>query len=195
MKKFEPFGLTTNQQLALVAAMKPECGLKPQGSVNKHELTKGGGTKGGWAHAGEGTVHFTHWDTKKKFIDLYNSDPRRQGPELSNIEADYADPNARHIADLSDDDHALFTYLYYKPILDRTKNMSFNDLVAEFYLQKAGRNFATGATPYAKAVATGQHYQSTHAKQGHLNAAKFNNFIRSLNYAKNLAKQYGIAIQ
>ena len=195
MKKFASFGLTTNQQLALVAAMKPECSLKPQGSVNKHELTKGGGTKGGWAHAGEGTVHFTHWDIKKKFIDLYNSDPRRQGPELSNIEAEYADPNARHIADLSDDDHALFTYLCYKPILDRTKNINFNDLVAEFYLQKAGRNFATGATPYAKAVATGQHYQRAHAKQGHLNAAKVNNFIRSLNYAKNLAKQYGIAIQ
>lgn len=175
--------------------MRTECGLKPGGSVNEYELNHKGNTKGGWAHAGEGAVGFTHWDTKKKYIDMFNADPRRKGDKLTNIESEYAKANTRHIADLDDDDHMLMTYLYYKPLLDRTKNETdFRNIVAEFYLQKAGRGYAKTGTPYDRAVATGEHYQGVHAKQGHIKASKTNQFLKSLDYALNLARQMGYSV-
>ena len=53
MNKFADYGLTQYQQLALLAAMRTECGLNPVGAVNRYELEHKGNTKGGWAHAGE----------------------------------------------------------------------------------------------------------------------------------------------
>lgn len=195
MDKFANYGLSNYQQLALLAAMRTECGLKPMGAVNKYELIHKGNTKGGWAHAGEGAVQLTHWDTKKKYIDMFNADPRRKGAKLSNIESEYAKEGTRHIADLDDDDQMLMTYLYYKPLLDRTKNETdFRNIVAEFYLQKAGRGYFKTGTAYDRAVKTGEHYQAIHAKQGHTKAAKTNNFLKSLDYALSLAQQMGYSI-
>lgn len=68
---------------------------------------------------------------------MYNADPRREGPKLSTDESEYAKNESRHIADLSDKDHALITYLYYKPLIDKTQGMNFADTVASFYIQKA----------------------------------------------------------
>lgn len=195
MSKFANYGLSDYQQLALLAAMKTECGLNPIGAVNKYELNHKGNTKGGWAHAGEGAVQLTHWDTKKKYIDMFNADPRRKGAKLTNIESEYAKPGTRHIADLDDDDQMLMTYLYYKPLLDRTKNETdFRNIVAEFYLQKAGRGYFKTGTAYNRAVKTGEHYQDVHLKQGHTKAAKTNNFLKSLDYALGLAQQMGYSI-
>lgn len=195
MGKFANYGLSNYQQLALLAAMRTECGLKPGGAVNKYELNHKGNTKGGWAHAGEGAVGFTHWDTKKKYIDMFNADPRRKGAKLTNIESEYAKAGTRHIADLDDDDQMLMTYLYYKPLLDRTKNETdFRNIVAEFYLQKAGRGFVKTGTAYDRAVKTGERYQVTHAKQGHIKASKTNQFLKSLDYALNLAQQMGYSV-
>lgn len=195
MGKFANYGLTQYQQLALLAAMNSESGLKPTGAVNQYELKHKGNTKGGWAHAGEGAIQLTHWDTKKKYIDLYNADSRRQGAKLSNIEEEYAKDSSRHISDLNDDDQALMTYLFYKPLLDKTKNETdFKNIVAEFYLQKAGRGFANSGSAYDRAIKTGEVYQQTHAKQGFTNAAKTNQFLKSLEYAAGLAKQFNYAV-
>lgn len=195
MDQFAKLGVSSNQQIAIVSAMLSECGLKPKGSVNKKEFEGKGNTEAGWAGAGEGAVGFTHWDLKKKMIDLYNADPRRKGPKLSNIKSEYIKNDSRHIADLDDEDHALMTYLYYKPLLDRTKNMNFDDTVAEFYLQKAGRGYAKDAkkdaTSYEKAVHVGEKYQKFHANQGYTKASKTNTFLKSLDYARNLASQLG----
>lgn len=193
--KFSNYGLTQAQQLALLAAMKSESDLKPTGAVNRYELNHKGNTKGGWAHAGEGAIQLTHWDTKKKYIDLYNADSRRQGERLSNIESEYAKENSRHISDLNDDDQALMTYLFYKPLLDRTRNeKDFKNIVAEFYLEKAGRGFATEGSAYDRAVKTGKRYQQTHAKQGFANAASQNQFLKSLEYAAGLAKHFNYMV-
>lgn len=195
MSKFANYGLSDYQQLALLAAMNSESGLKPTGAVNRYELNHKGNTKGGWAHAGEGAIQLTHWDTKKKYIDLYNADSRRQGERLSNIESEYAKEDSRHISDLNDDDQALMAYLFYKPLLDRTRNeKDFKNIVAEFYLEKAGRGFATEGSAYDRAVKTGERYQQTHAEQGFANAASQNQFLKSLDYALSLALQMGYSV-
>ena len=195
MSKFANYGLTQYQQLALLAAMRTECGLNPVGAVNRYELEHKGNTKGGWAHAGEGATQLTHWDTKKKYIEMFNADPRRKGEKLTTVESEYAKANTRHIADLDEDDQMLMMYLYYKPLIDRTKNETdFKNLVAEFYLQKAGRGFAKTGTSYERAVATGEHYQKTHARQGHTKAAQTNQFLKSLEQATQLAQSLGYSV-
>lgn len=195
MNQFANLGVGKNQQIAIVSAMLTECGLNPKGSVNKKEFAGKGNTEAGWAGAGEGAVGFTHWDLKKKMIDLYNADPRRKGPKLSNVKSEYAKNSSRHIADLDDEDHALMTYLYYQKLLKRTNGLNFDDTIAEFYLEKAGRGYGKGAganaTPYEKAVYTGKRYQKFHADQGYTKASKTNVFLKSLNYARNLASQVG----
>lgn len=195
MGKFADYGLTQYQQLALLAAMRTECGLNPVGAVNRYELEHKGNTKGGWAHAGEGATQLTHWDTKKKYIEMFNADPRRKGEKLTTVESEYAKANTRHIADLGEDDQMLMMYLYYKPLIDRTKNETdFKNLVAEFYLQKAGRGFAKTGTSYERAVATGERYQKTHARQGHTKAAQTNQFLKSLEQATQLAQSLGYSV-
>jgi hypothetical protein len=87
------------------------------------------------------------------------------------------------------------TYLYYQKLLKRTEGLNFDDTIAEFYLEKAGRGYGKGAganaTPYEKAVYTGKRYQKFHADQGYAKASKTNVFLKSLNYARNLASQVG----
>lgn len=193
--KFANYGLTQYQQLALLVAMRTECGLNPVGAVNKYELEHKGNTKGGWAHAGEGAIQLTHWDTKKKYIDLFNADSRRKGDKLSNIESEYAKANSRHIADLDEDDQMLMMYLYYKPLLDRTKDETdFKNIVAEFYLRKAGPGKYTTGSAYDRAVKRGEDYMKTHAKQGHTKAAQTNQFLKSLERATQLAQSLGYSV-
>lgn len=194
-KEFDKYGMNPLQKIALIVAMDGECGLNPIGSVNKRELNEGLNTKGGWAHAGEAAFGLTHWSTKKKYIDLYNADPRRQGPKLSNIESEYANPNARHVANLSDEDHGLLTSIYYKPLIDRTKGETdLRNLVADFYLQKAGRGNVTGNTVHEKAVAKGEAYMRSHAKQGFTKASKTNQYLKSLDKAFLLAAELGVQV-
>ena len=194
-KEFDKYGLTPVQKIALITAMNTECGLNPVGSVNKRELTEGLNTKGGWAHAGEAAFGITTWATKKKYIDLYNADPRRVGPKLSNIESEYANPNARHIANLNDEDHGLLTNLYYKNLIDRTKGETdLRNLVAEFYLQKAGRGYFKTGTAHERAVNTGKYYQKVHAKQGFTKASQTNQYLKSLDRAVLLAKELGVIV-
>lgn len=197
MQQFTNLGISLPQQLAILAAMSTECNLKPFGAVNKKEFEGRGRTKPGWAHAGEGSIGFTHWKTKKKFIEMYNADPRREGPKLSTDESEYAKNESRHIADLSDKDHALITYLYYKPLIDKTQGMNFADTVASFYIQKAAPGWAKDAgsdIPYDQAVYIGNRYQKIHEEDGYIKASKTNSFLSSLAYARNLAKQFGITL-
>ena len=132
-------------------------------------------------------------------IDLYNADPRRKGPKLTNIKSEYIKNDSRHIADLDDEDHALMVYLYYKSLLKRTQNMNFDDTMGEFYLQKAGRGYAADAkkdsTSYEKAVHVGEKYKTFHANQGYTKASKTNTFLKSWDYARNLALQLGQSSQ
>lgn len=199
MDKFAKYGVTEKQQIAIVSAMMTECGLNPVGAVEKKELAGQGNTKKGWAHAGEGAVGFTHWSLKKKLIEKYNAHPNRQGPKLSTDEAEYAKSSSRHIADLNEDDHALLAYLFYQPLLEKTAGETdFNNIMAEFYMEKAGRGFGqrpgAGTTPYEKAVYTGKVYQRSHEKMGYHKAAKVNGFIKALNYAKDLGEQLGYSV-
>lgn len=195
MSKFANYGLTQYQQLALLVAMRTECGLNPVGAVNKYELEHKGNTKGGWAHAGEGAIQLTHWDTKKKYIDLFNADPRRKGDKLSNVESEYAKTNSRHIADLDEDDQMLMLYLYYKPLLDKTKDETdFRNIVAEFYLRKAGPGKYKTGSAYDRAVKRGEDYMKTHASQGFTKAAQTNQFLKSLERAIQMAQALGYSV-
>lgn len=189
MDKFAKLGLSPIHQMAIVSAMHGECGLTPKGAVERKELAGKGNTKKGWAHAGEGAVGFTHWNLKRDLIAKYNADPRRKGPKLSTNEAEYARPDSRHIADLDDDDHALMATLFYGDLLKKTTGMSFNDTVAEFYLQKAGRGFGgkTG-TSHDKAMKAARVYQKSHAKLGYIEASKVNTYLKQLNFATRLSK-------
>ena len=195
MGLYANLGLDKSQQVALVAAMIGECGLKPRGAVEKKELAGGGNTKAGWAHAGEGAVGFTHWSTKKKYIEMYNADPRRKGPKLSTNEAEYAKASSRHIADLDNEDHALITYHFYKDLLGRSSQLSFQDLIADFYLQKAGRGFGKGAgkgaSLYDQAMHTAKVYQKSHADLGYHKASQINTFERTMQWANELAELIG----
>lgn len=194
MNIYAGLGLDQGQQIALVAAMMGECGLRPQGAVEKKELAGQGNTKAGWAHAGEGAIGFTNWATKKKYIEMYNNDPKRKGPKLSTNEAEYAKASSRHIADLSDEDHALITYHFYKNILNGAHN-NFGDLIADFYLQKAGRGYGKGAgrgaSLYDQALYTGKVYQRSHEKLGYTKAAQTNTFERTMGWAQELADLVG----
>lgn len=198
MQKFADYGADTNQQLAIVSAMMTECGLTPKGAVEKKELAGKGNTKKGWAHAGEGSVGFTHWSLKKSLIDRFNRDSRRKGAPLPDTELAYSKDNARHISDLDDDDQALITALFYEKLLKSTKGMNFNDTIGEFYMEKAGRGFGqrkeAGNTSYEKAVYTGKIYQKSHAKLGYTKAAKTNTFLKSLDFARNLANTLGYEV-
>lgn len=198
MNQFSRFGINSVQSLALVSTMLGECGLNPKGSVNRKELEGKGNTKKGWAHAGEGAVGFTHWSLKKRLIEQYNKDPRRKGPKLTTSESEYEKSTTRHISDLENEDHALMTYLFYKDRLNATKNYDFNNLIGDFYLEKAGRGFGNrkgaGSTPYEKALFTGKIYQESHKKLGYLKAAKVNTFERTLDQARSLATQLGISV-
>ena len=194
MNIYAGLGLNQGQQIALVAAMMGECGLHPQGAVEKKELAGQGNTKAGWAHAGEGAIGFTNWATKKKYIEMYNNDPKRKGPKLSTNEAEYSKSSSRHITDLSDEDQALITYHFYKNILNGSYS-NFGDLVADFYLQKAGRGYGKGAgreaSLYDQALHTGKVYQRSHEKLGYTKAAQINTFERTMGWAKELADLVG----
>ena len=193
--ELDKYGMTPFQKIALITAMNTECALNPVGAVNKYELTKGLNTKGGWAHAGEAAFGLTHWNTKKKYIDLYNADPRRRGPKLSNIESEYANPNARHIANLDDEDHGLLTSLFYKDLINKTKDETdLRNIVAEFYLRKAGSGYFKTGTPHERAVNTGKHYQKVHAGQGFTKASKTNQYLKSLDRAVLLARELGVIV-
>lgn len=187
MKKFADLGCSPNQQMAIVSAMYGECGLQPIKAVEKKELAGKGNTKAGWAHAGEGTVGFTHWSTKRDIIEKFNNDSRRKGPELSTDEEVYARPDSRHISDLDDDDHALMTYLFYEDLMKKTQNLKLDDMLAEFYLQKAGRGYGgTTGTPREKAMRAARAYQRAHRNMGYYKAAKENTFLKLLNFSKTL---------
>lgn len=192
MNKFANLGCSPAHQVAIVSSMYGECGLQPRGAVERKELAGKGNTKKGWAHAGEGAVGFTHWSLKRDIIAKYNADPRRKGPKLSTDEAVYSRPDSRHIVDLDDDDHALMAYLFYEDLINRTQNMNFDDTVAEFYLQKAGRGFGgkTG-TSYDKAMRAARVYQNSHAKLGYTKAAQVNTFLKQLNFAKKIGNATG----
>ena len=189
MNKFAALGCSPAHQMAIVSSMYGECGLQPRGAVERKELAGKGNTKKGWAHAGEGAIGFTHWGLKRDIIAKYNADPRRKGPKLSTDEAVYAKPDSRHIVDLDDDDHALMAYLFYEDLIKKTAGMSFDDTIAEFYLQKAGRGFGgkTG-TSHDKAMRAAAAYQKSHAQLGYTAASKVNTYLKQLRFAKRLSE-------
>ena len=195
MNLFANLGFNKAQQIAVVAAMIGECGLNPRGSIERKELSGEGNTKAGWANAGEGAIGFTHWSTKKKYIEMYNADPRRQGPKLSTVESEYNKPSSRHIADLSDKDQALIAFHFYKDLGTESQYNSFEDLIGDFYLQKAGRGFGRGAGRNASLSEQARHagsiYQQSHDKLGYNKAAQINTFDRTLGWARELAELSG----
>jgi hypothetical protein len=95
----------------------------------------------GWSGAGEGAVQFTHWSTKQKLIKKYNEDSRREGPKLTTDQNTYNKSTTRHISDLSENDHALLTYLFYEDLIKKHDDSDFYNLFGSFYLRKAG-NYA-----------------------------------------------------
>lgn len=194
MGLYANLGLPRDKQIAVVSAMMGECALNPRGAVERKELAGKGNTKAGWAHAGEGAIGFTTWPTKRKYIQMYNDDPRRKGPKLSTNEAEYAKSSSRHIADLCDEDHALITYHFYKDMLNKSHN-TFGDLIGDFYLQKAGRGYGKGAGKNAslfnQALYTGTVYQKSHYKLGYIPASKINSFERTMGWAQELADLVG----
>lgn len=193
--KFAKLGFTAQQQIAVVSSMMQECGLKPKGSVEKKELSGGGNTKKGWAHAGEGGVGFTHWGLKSRLIKEYNNHPLRKGPKLAESEAEYAKTNSRHIADLEDDDQALMVAIFYKNLLNKTQSLNLQDTVAEFYMEKAGRGYGANVkgSRYDKALHTGKVYQNSHRKLGYIRASKTNGFLKALADAEGVSQKLGVS--
>lgn len=194
--KFAKLGFTPQQQVAVVASMMQECGLKPKGAVEKKELQGKGNTEAGWAGAGEGALGFTHWDLKSKMIKAYNNHPNRKGPKLSEIKSEYAKSSSRHIADLDDDDHALMVAIFYKQVLEKTKNMNFEDLIGEFYLEKAGRGASgkKGTTSAEKAFNRAKDYQVAHRNLGYVRASKVNGYEKAIADAKSVSQKLGISM-
>ena len=169
MHRFSKFGLDVNQQFVLTLMMKEECDLRPKGTVNKHELKGKSDNKAthGWANAGEGNVQFTTWATKSELIKMYNKSNLREGPPLTLDKNEYSKNETRHIVDLSDNDLALMTYLFYNnlynsKVIDKTKNknMPLEELAATFYLHKAGQGKGRGHLPLLeRAYRRGEDYR------------------------------------
>jgi hypothetical protein len=189
--KFEKFGVTPFQMAGILSAMKTECSLNPLGAVNKYELKHGSETTKGWENAGEGTIGFTTWSTKLKFIKKFNNHPLREGEKITEDKNEYAKASTRHICDLSDNDQALITFLFYENLINKTKDLDLNYTIAEFYLQKAGRGHSAETDAYKKAIATGKKYQETHRRHGHIAASKVNQFLKSIDNSKNMMKALG----
>ena len=186
MNYFGEFGLNTNQQFALSIMLQDECALTPKGAVEKSELAgKSKNVKGGWADAGEGTVGFTHWNTKERYIKMFNNDPRRKGPKLPDNKKEYSNPSARHISDLSDSDHALITYLFYKDILDNTDSNNFEELLGKCYLKKAGdAHYKDVKDVGIRSFMRATDYQHTHKELGYMKSAETNKWERNLRDAE-----------
>lgn len=179
ISEFKKLGLTDNQAFALVACMMYECSLNHT-KLNKLEFN-GRGVKGteGW-NCGEGTVGFTFWNNKLKIIKRFNSDPRHK----TTLPTDwYQYQYGPHIVDLSREDAALFTTIFYKNLINKTKTADLDTCVAEFYLEKAGRGGSAinGKTPYEKAYYRSLDYVKTHTKQG---SKAINTFLCTLQSAR-----------
>lgn len=177
------FGLTDNQTNALIACMIYECGLNHT-LHNKLEFSgKGASGTEGW-HCGEGTVGFTFWSLKSKLIQKFNSDSRHKKNLASTWEA-YSSRGPR-IIDLSLEDAALFTCIFYDNLIKRTQSADLDTCVAEFYLEKAGRGGSAknGKTPLEKAMLRSGDYMRTHAKQG---CKAKNTFLCTLGTARMLS--------
>lgn len=159
------FGLSGRVVVAILACAWTECGWKPKGNPNKKELS-GGGVSGtaGWANCGEGTIGFTHWSTKQKWIKAYNADSRC-GMKLPEDEGTYT--SGPHISDLDLKNQLLMTVLFYNNIIAQYGNGDFATLIAEIFLEKAGRGYksAVGPTSVDKAYQVGEVYKKQNGGQ------------------------------
>lgn len=182
---FSKYDMTPEQKISIIALMNEECNLIPK-TINKEEVF-GLGAKGteGYANAGEGTIGFTHWDLKKSIIEQYNNHPNRKGPKLTTNKDEYSKASTRHISDLDIEDHALITYLFYKDLLNETKTNNLQDIMAKFYLKKAGTGFSKKGTLFERAIATGEHYRKYHEKKG-WSSGKINKFLWNWGNAEQL---------
>ena len=193
MDKFVNLGMNKLQALALTGQVYSECEFNPN-KPNEYELNgKSNNTSThGWSNAGEGAVQFTHWSTKQKLIKKYNADPRREGPKLTTDQNTYNKSTTRHISDLSENDHALLTYLFYEDLIKSHNDNDFYNLFGAFYLRKSG-NFAKdkNASLIEQAYSTGQHYQKSHTDNGLVNAGKVNNMLKALYFTQDLGTKLG----
>lgn len=193
MNKFVNLGMNQLQALALTGQVYSECGFNPN-KPSEYELSgkSNNPSTHGWSNAGEGAVQFTHWSTKQDLIKKYNADPRREGPKLTTDQNIYNKSTTRHISDLSENDHALLTYLFYEDLIKSHNNDDFYNLFGAFYLRKAG-NFAKdkNAPLIEQAYSTGQHYQKSHTNNGLVNAGKVNNMLKALYFTQDLGTKLG----
>ena len=193
MDKFIKLGMSNLQALALTGQVYAECGFNPKKHMT-YELSGNSNNKSthGWSGAGEGAVQFTHWSTKQKLIKKYNADKRREGPKLTTDQDTYNKSTTRHISDVSENDHALLTYLFYEDLLSNTASDDFYNLFGAFYLRKAG-NFAKdkSAPLIEQAYSTGKYYQKSHTDNGLVNAGKVNNMLKALYFTQDLGTKLG----
>lgn len=193
LNKFISLGMSNIQALALTGQVYAECGFNPKKPMT-YELSGKSNNKSthGWSGAGEGAVQFTHWDTKQKLIKKYNADSRREGPKLTTDRDTYNKATTRHISDVSENDHALLTYLFYEDLINNTASDDFYNLFGAFYLRKAG-NFASdrSAPLIEQAYSTGKYYQKSHTNNGLTNAGKVNNMLKALYFTQDLGTTLG----
>lgn len=143
------FGLSGRVIVAILAVAWTECGWRPKGNPNKKELS------GGWSNCGEGTIGFTHWKTKQKWIKMFNADSRST-MKLPEEEGAYI--NGPHISDLDMRHHMLMTVLFYNNIISQYGNADMGTLVAELFLEKAGRGFGKSGTSVDRAYQAAEVY-------------------------------------
>lgn len=181
---FVSIGWSGNIIPALIGNMIYECGLNHK-LYNKAEFnqTSINGSKpnpkaAGW-NCGEGTVGFTFWTTKQKLISMYNADPRSTQKLPTSWDAYQAGP---HIIDVSLKDAAIMTDIWYTKMTPAMNNIrqsggnDFSTMVAEFFIDKAGRGFATGSTSAEKAFNAAKHYDKYSGGAGNM-------FLRTLKTA------------
>lgn len=175
-------GIPQNDAIALAGHVYSESKFNPN-ATNGTELNGKSGNKDthGWANAGEGLIQITHWGTKKKMIQKYNEDPNRKGEKISIDKDTYSRPNSRHISSVDMNDAILFVKYFYEDRLN--KGLDFEDLVSDFYLQKAGRGHYQNGTLIDRAYRTGEMYRK-------FNNHNYNAFIQSLRFSTELKKMF-----
>lgn len=193
VNKFIKLGMNNLQALALTGQVYAECGFNPKKPMT-YELSGDSNNKSthGWSGAGEGAVQFTHWSTKQKLIKKYNADKRREGPKLTTDQDTYNKSTTRHISDVSENDHALLTYLFYEDLINNTASDDFYNLFGAFYLRKAGNYAKDKSAPLIEqAYSTGKYYQKNHTNNGLVNAGKVNNMLKALYFTQDLGTTLG----
>lgn len=131
-------------------------------------------TAHGWG-CGEGLIQITHWSNKSKNIKKYNQHHKIK-TKLPETEEEYMSEDSLHIVDLTLEEAAISTMIFYEDLIKSTKDCdNYIDLGAKFYLRKAGGNL-NASDPFKTAYDRAEVYRKNNMAS-YPNNTYYNGFL------------------